>query len=82
MELGWIHALVGDTAMATSALSCGTNDRDNNELKFLQEALRLVDNLLCWEFRDDFEFVTAENSRAGCGEHGGVEGGEGAQGVR
>ena len=31
--------------MATSALSCGTIDRDNNELKFLQEALRLVDNL-------------------------------------
>ena len=29
---GCIRALVGDTAAATSALSCGTNDRDNNQL--------------------------------------------------
>ena len=62
MGLGCIRALVGDTAAATSALSCGTNDRDSNELKYLQESLRLVDSLLCWEARDDFEFVTAERT--------------------
>ena len=39
---GCIRALVGDTAAATSALSCGTNDRDSNELKHLQEALRVA----------------------------------------
>ena len=64
--LGCIRALVGelvgDTAAATSARSCGTKDRDNNELKYFQEALRLVGGLLCWEGRDDFEFVMAENS--------------------
>ena len=42
--LGCIRALVGDTGAATSALSCGRNDRDNNnELKYLQDVLRLVD---------------------------------------
>ena len=48
-ELGCVRALVGDTAAATSTLSCGTNDRDSNELKYFQEALRLVDSLFCWE---------------------------------
>ena len=35
---------------------------DNDELKYLQEALRLVDYLSCQEGREAFEFVTAENS--------------------
>ena len=55
-ELGCIRALVGDTAAATSALSRGPNDRENNELQCLEEGLRLVDCLLCREARDDFEF--------------------------
>ena len=46
----------------TSALSCGTNDRDCNELRCLQEALRLVESLLGRESHDDHEFVTVENS--------------------
>ena len=59
-DLGCIRALVGDTAAAKSALSCGMIDRDSNELKYLQDALRLVDSLLCREIRDDFEMsVTA-----------------------
>ena len=58
--LACIRVLVGDTAAATTALSCGTNGRDNKELKYLQEVLRLVDSLLCQEARDDFEFVTAD----------------------
>ena len=56
------RALVGDAAAATSALSCGTNSRDNNELTYVQEALRLVDSLLVGESHDDYEFVTAEDS--------------------
>ena len=57
--LGCVRALVGDAAAAKNALPCGSNARDNNE--YLQDALRLVDSLLGWEVRDDFEFVTAEN---------------------
>ena len=37
-----IRDLVRDTAAAAHALSCGTNDRDSNEEKYLQEALEIV----------------------------------------
>ena len=63
-ELGCLRELVGDTAAATSALSCDTNDKDSNEPKYLQEALHLVDGLLGEESHDDYEFVTAENSHS------------------
>ena len=53
---------VFDSAVAASAQSCWTNDRDSNELKYLQEALCLVDSLLCLEGRDDFKRALAENS--------------------
>ena len=33
-RVGCIRELVGDTAAATSALSCGTNDRNSNELRY------------------------------------------------
>ena len=60
--LGCTRALVGNSTAATSASSSGTNDRDRNELKYLQDALYLIDILLCREARDDYDFVTAENS--------------------
>ena len=60
--LGCIRALVGKTAAATSALSVGTNGRDSNDLKYLQEALCLIDGLLCRDARDDLEVVTAEKT--------------------
>ena len=60
--LGCIRAVVVDTAVAASALSCWTNDRDSNELEYLLEALRLVDSLLCPEGRDDFKCAMQENS--------------------
>ena len=47
-ELGCTRELVGDAAAATIALSCGTNDWDNSELRYLQDALLLVDSLLFW----------------------------------
>ena len=39
-----IRELVPDTAAATHSLSCGTNDRDCNEVKYLQEALDLLES--------------------------------------
>ena len=60
--LGCVRALVGDTAAATSALSCGTNDRDDNELKYLQEALCLVDGLLGRRSHNEHELITVESS--------------------
>ena len=59
---GCVRALVGKTAEATSALSLETSDRDSNELKYLLDALCMIDSLLCREARDDFEFVTVENT--------------------
>ena len=55
--LGCIRELVGDTAEATSALSCGTNDMDRNELRYLQDALQLVDSMLGKKSHDDYELV-------------------------
>ena len=43
--LGRISELVRDTAAATHSLSCGMNDMDRNEAKYLQEALDLFENV-------------------------------------
>ena len=40
--LGCIRTLIVKTAAATSAMSVETNDRDDNELKYLQDALSLI----------------------------------------
>ena len=54
-----------DTAEATMSLSCGKNDRDNNEVLYLQETLALVDSLLARETHDDgFEVVVTERGRS------------------
>ena len=36
--------LIRDTAGASHALSCGTTDRDCNEVKYLQEAVGMIEN--------------------------------------
>ena len=41
-ELGCIGEFVRDIAAATHSLSCGTNDRDCNQGKCLQEAGKLT----------------------------------------
>ena len=41
---GNISELVRDTAATTHSLSCGTIDRDCNEVKYLQEALDLLES--------------------------------------
>ena len=54
-----VRCQVNDTAPATLALSCGKNDRDHNEVLYLQETLAMVDSLLARETHDDgFEVVT------------------------
>ena len=50
--LGCRCELVGDTVAATSALSCGGNDRDGKELRYMFGK----------GSHDDYEFVTAEVS--------------------
>ena len=50
-----------DTAAATMSLSCGKNDRDNNEVLSLHETLALVDSQLARETHDDgFEVIVTE----------------------
>ena len=50
-----------DTAEATMSLSCGTNDRDNNKVLYLQETLALVNSLLARETHDEgFEVIVSE----------------------
>ena len=36
--------LTRDTAGATHALSCGTTDRDCNEVRYLQESLDMIED--------------------------------------
>ena len=58
-----IRELVRDTAAATHSLSCGTNDRDCNEVKSLQDALDLLEGFLLRDtHHDDFEAVSVERS--------------------
>ena len=52
--------VLGDAVTATRALPCGKNDRDSNELKCLQDASDLVDDMHGKKSYDDYEFVTAE----------------------
>ena len=42
-----------DTAAATLALTSGKNDRDHNEVLYLQEPLAMVDSLLARGTHDD-----------------------------
>ena len=42
--LGCAGELVRDAAAATQSLSCGTSDKDCNEVKYLQEALDLLES--------------------------------------
>ena len=50
-----------DTTTATLALTCGKNDRDHNEVLYLQETLTIVDSLLARDTHDDgFEVVVTE----------------------
>ena len=50
-----------DTA-ATLALTCGTNDRDHNEVLYLQQTLAMVDSLLAKDTHG-FEVVVVVRSR-------------------
>ena len=60
---GCIRELVRDTAAATHSLSCGTNDKDCNEVKSLQDALDLLEGFLRRDtHHDDFEAVSVERS--------------------
>ena len=42
--LGRMDQLIRDTAVAPHALSCGTADGDTNEVKYLQEALNMIED--------------------------------------
>ena len=43
------------------SLSCGNNDRDNNEVFDLQETLAMVDSLFARDSHDDgFEVIVTE----------------------
>ena len=58
---GVVRSQFNDMAAATLSLSCGTNDRDNNEALYVQETLALVDSLLARETHDDgFEVIVTE----------------------
>ena len=55
--------LVRETTAATHSLSCSTNDRHCNEVKYLQEALDLTESFLRRDtHHDDFELITLERS--------------------
>ena len=59
--LGVIRVQVKNTAAATHASSRCTNDRDNNEVRYLQEGLTLLDSFLNKEtHNDEFEEVVTE----------------------
>ena len=56
--LGCISELVLDTAAATHSLSCGTNDRDCNEVRYSHEALDVVESFQRRDtHREDCELV-------------------------
>ena len=42
-SLGRLGQLIKDTAGATHALSCGVGDRESNEVRYLQEALDMIE---------------------------------------
>ena len=57
------HTLSADFVRAESGLNEELADnRDSNELKYLRDALYLIDGLLDREARSDFEIDTAENA--------------------
>ena len=56
-----------ETAAATHSLSCGTNDKDSNEVKYLQEPLDLLEGFLHRDTHDDVELVSVEHSPAAWG---------------
>ena len=56
--------LTRDTAGATHALTCGTTDRDCNEVKNLQEAVEMIENFHRWDTRREVaEIMLVRRSR-------------------
>ena len=56
--------LIRDTAGETHSLSCGTTDRDCNEVKYLQEALDLIETFLRRDTRREVaEVILVERSK-------------------
>ena len=61
--LGCISDLIRDAAAATHSLSCGTNDRDCKEAKYLQDALDLLESFHRGDaHRKESEVTSAERS--------------------
>ena len=60
-------ASVRDTALVTHSLSCGTNDRDGNEVKYLHEALDLLESFHRRDTREDSEVILVERSSSSRG---------------
>ena len=46
-----VGQLIRDTAGATHALSCGSTDRDSNEVRYFREALDMIGDFLRWGAR-------------------------------
>ena len=61
-DLGEKRTLTAKTAATTSAMSVETNDRSENELKYLQGALSLIHTMLNREAHEDTESVAVENT--------------------
>ena len=59
-ELGCIHMLIAKTAAATSAISVGWGDRGDNEAKYLQDALTLMNHMFKEEVQEDYELVLGD----------------------
>ena len=62
--LGRMAQLMQDTAGATHALSCGTTDRDSNEVRYLEEALDMMEDFQRRIARRDVaEIILVERQR-------------------
>ena len=63
-SLGRMEQLMKDTAGATDALSCGAPDRDSNDVRYLQEALDMIEDFQRWDSRRDVaEIILVERQR-------------------
>ena len=61
--LGRVGQLIRGTAGGTHALSCGTTDRDSNEVRYLQEALDMVEDFQRGARREVARIILVERQR-------------------